>query len=72
MNLTDNASQDPKVHTAHVRQAIQELITHLRSDIDRVTEPRAQALFETSAEVLKGLVTAFNDYDAGKEAAFRH
>jgi len=35
------------------------------------TLPKAQALLETSAEVLQGLVPAFGHYEIGKEAAFR-
>jgi hypothetical protein len=48
-----------------------DLIDHLRRDLDQVGEPRAQAMFETSAEVLKGLVKTYDDYDAAKETAFR-
>jgi hypothetical protein len=64
-------SADPKVHTAHIRGALEELTNHLRRDIERVTEPAARALFETTAEVLQGLAKAYADYDAGKESAFR-
>ena len=64
-------STDPKVHTARVRDEMKGLVNHLRRDIDLVNEPRAQALFETSAEVLEGLISAYNDYDEGKETAFR-
>jgi hypothetical protein len=48
-------SSDPKVHTAKIRHALKDLIDHLRRDIERVAELKAQALFETSAEVLQGL-----------------
>lgn len=71
MKTEHDDSRDPKVHTAHVRQAMQDLIEHLRHDIGKVDEPRAQALFETSAEVLKGLIKTYDDYDAGKETAFQ-
>jgi hypothetical protein len=71
MKIENNDSHDPKVHTAHVRQAMRDLIEHLRQDIGKVDEPRAQALFEASAEVLQGLIKTYDDYDAGKEAAFR-
>jgi hypothetical protein len=47
------------------------LIEHLRKDVRKVEEPRAQALFETSAEVLQGLKTAFVHYEQGDEAAWR-
>jgi hypothetical protein len=64
-------SRDAKVHTAKLRQEMQALIGHLRRDVSLVDEPRAKALFETSAEVLEGLVKTYRDYDAGDEAAFR-
>jgi hypothetical protein len=67
----ETQSRDPKVHTANLRQQMKDLIDHLRRDVERVGEPRARVLFETTAEVLEGLVTAFDHYDAGKETAFR-
>ena len=67
MAMTDATRAD----TSTVRKAAEDLIVTLRRQIEQTTEPRAQALFETSAEVLKGIVTAFKDYDEGKEAAFK-
>jgi hypothetical protein len=64
-------SRDAKVHTAKLRAEMQALISHLRYDINMVDEPRARVLFETTAEVLEGLVKTYRDYDAGEEAAFR-
>jgi hypothetical protein len=39
------------------------LIDCLRADIGRVEEPQFKAIFETAAEVLGGLVTAFRHYE---------
>jgi hypothetical protein len=64
-------STDPKVHTGHIRHALKDLVAHLRRDIERVAEPKARVLFETTAEVLQGLVKTYDDYDAAKETAFR-
>lgn len=50
---------------------MKKLIDHLRQDVLKVTEPKAQALFETSAEVLGGLVKAFEDYEKKNEPAWR-
>ena len=44
---------------------------HLHVDVQMFDEPQFKAVCETSAEVLQGLVKAFRDYDAGKEAAWR-
>ena len=50
---------------------MRQLIEHLREDVGKVTEPKAQALFETTAEVLTGLVKALDDYEKKNEAAWR-
>ena len=56
---------------AKLREEMRALITHLRHDVGQVSDPRAQVLFETSAEVLEGLVKTYEDYDQGQEMAFR-
>jgi hypothetical protein len=43
-------------------------INHIREDEQRVNDPQAKALFETTAEVLSGLVKAYNDYEQRKPA----
>jgi hypothetical protein len=58
MNQRD-FNTDPRHHTAKIKRMLEDTITHLRADENKVTNPRAQALFETSSEVLVGLVTAF-------------
>lgn len=58
-------------HTHKIGGLMRRLVEHLRKDIQRIDEPKAQALFETSAEVLIGLVKAFDDYDKKREAAWR-
>jgi len=50
---------------------MRQIIKHLREDVGKIIEPKAQALFETSAEVLTGLVTAFVDYEQKSEAAWQ-
>jgi hypothetical protein len=63
-------SKDPRAHTANVRKEFRTLIDHLRGDIDKVSEPKAQALFETTAEVITGLDTAFKHYEEKSEKAW--
>ena len=58
-------------HTQNIKALMRQLIEHLRADVGKITEPKAQALFETSAEVLAGLVKAFDDYEKKSEAAWR-
>jgi hypothetical protein len=54
-----------------MKTRLQEIVTHLREDIQRVDEPQLKAMFETSAEVLSGLMKAFSDYEKKNEAAWR-
>lgn len=63
--------RDPRHHVRNVENRFQELIDHLREDVEKIDEPRAEALFETSAEVLGGLKKAFHDYDSKNEPAWR-
>ena len=65
------ASKDPQAHTANVRKEFRELIEHLRGDINKIDEPKAQALFETAAEVIRGLDTAFKHYEEKSEEAWK-
>ena len=62
---------DPCHHTRKMRQRLNETIGHLRQGIDMVDDPQFKAMFETSAEVLGGLVKAFQDYEQKNEGAWR-
>ena len=64
-------TKDPKAHSENIRSAFEELVSHLRKDIRKVDDPKAKALFETSAEVLKGLITAYKHYEQGEEEAWK-
>ena len=64
-------SKDPRAHASSIRAEFQELIQHLRRDIDMVEDPKAQALFETAAEVLGGLNTAFEHFEQSAESAWK-
>jgi len=54
---------DPRHHTARLREMLQGVVSHAREDTGKISEPKAQALFETTAEVCTGLITAFDHYD---------
>ena len=66
-----SSEKDPLHHTQKMKQLLQETVSHLREDIRKVDEPQLTAMFETSAEVLSGLVKAFDDYEKKNEAAWR-
>ena len=57
--------QDPRHHAAQIRGLLHETAKHCREDIDKTTERKAQALFETTAEILQDLLTAYDQYEAG-------
>lgn len=65
------ANSDPMFHTNRIKGQIQDLIDHLREDVGHVDDPRAQALFETSAEVLGGLKKAYDHFEQKNEEAWR-
>jgi hypothetical protein len=58
-------------HTSNVKKEFSALVEHLRSDITKMDDPSAKALFEVSAEVLIGLQKAFTDYEQKNEPAWK-
>jgi hypothetical protein len=62
---------DPHQHVKKIADQLQQLIDHLRSDIEKIDEPRCKAMFETAAEVLIGVQKAFDDYETRNEPAWR-
>jgi hypothetical protein len=54
-----------------MKTRLQEIVSHMREDVKKVDEPQLKAMFETSAEVLTGLIKAFGDYEKKNEAAWR-
>ena len=65
------SDRNPQHHTQNMKKRLAETVTHLRGDIGKVDEPQLKAMLETSAEVLSGLVKAFDDYEKKNEAAWR-
>ena len=69
--MKNSSKRNPVHHTQKIKVRMRRLIEHLRKDVGKIREPKAQALFETSAEVLTGLVKAFKDYEKKGEEAWR-
>jgi hypothetical protein len=63
---------DARHHTQNIKGMLAEVAQHCREDVEKISEPKAHALFETTAEVLKGLITAYDHYEAGHERGMRH
>ena len=62
---------DARHHTLKISAEMQHLVLHLRGDAAKVTQPKAQAMYETAAEVIEGLRTAFEHYEQGTEPAMK-
>jgi uncharacterized membrane-anchored protein YhcB (DUF1043 family) len=69
--MASAADRDPRHQTQKMQQKLQAIMNHLREDTEKVDEPQLKAMFETSAEVLGGLIKAFRDYEQKNEAAWR-
>ena len=69
--MKPSANSNSIHHTQKIKARMRQLVEHLREDVGKIIEPKAQALFETSAEVLTGLVKAFDDYEQKSEAAWQ-
>lgn len=63
---------DPLYHVQNVRRMLDDLIQHLRDDITKFDEPKAQARCETAAEVLAGLTAACDHDEHNVEAGMSH
>lgn len=57
--------------TASVELAVHDKGRNAQEDVSKVSDPTAQALFETAAEVLNGLVKAFGHFERKREGAWK-
>lgn len=62
---------DPRYHTQRLKQTLRDTADHARQDVATISDPKAQALFETTAEVLLGLTKAFEDFEQKSEKAWK-
>jgi len=58
-------------HTGRIRELVIEASRQARLEIKQVKNPKAQALLETTAEVLDGLNKAYADFEANNEPAWK-
>jgi hypothetical protein len=62
---------DPQLRLRHIRIRLRDAIEHMRADVRDIEEPQLRAILETSAEVLSGLVAAFDRYEQKTEPVRR-
>ena len=67
MKKEDYPENDPCHHVAKIHGLLEDVSRHCRKDVAEIGEPKAQAPFETTAEVPSGLQAAFEDYARGRE-----
>ena len=61
----------PAEHAQHIATILQQAQQECRADIGRIDDPKAQALFETVAEVVGGLMKALEHYQMGSEPVWQ-
>jgi hypothetical protein len=61
--MEELSTSDARAHARNVRISLDEMVEHLRRDVTKVHDAKAQALFGTAADVINGLVKAFADYE---------
>jgi hypothetical protein len=71
MDNSDFPENDPRHHTANIKRMLDDTAQHAREDVEKVQDPKAKALFETTAEVLGGLRKAYDDFERKNEGAWR-
>lgn len=71
MTAPTRTDRDPRLHTGNIKQMLSAARDHCREDVPKVTDPKAQALFEVTAEVLQGLIKAYDDFDSRDEKAWK-
>ena len=66
------ANADSRSRTNRIKDMLSEVIEGAREEASRVgLQPKAEALLETTAEVLLGLRKAYEHYDKQEEPAMR-
>lgn len=67
----NEAQMTPEQHAQRIASMLQQAQQECRADIGRVSDPKAQALFETVAEVLAGARKALEDYHNRSEPVWQ-
>lgn len=60
-----------KCHVKKVKCQMKKLVGHLKCDAYKISNEKVKAMFETSAETIKGLINALEDYQTKSEKAWK-
>lgn len=52
-------------------QMLRDVRDQARKDLETAQNPKVQALLETTAEVVQGLINAYEDFEKGRERAWQ-
>lgn len=69
--MKNENSSNPIVHINNIKNHLKEIVDHLRTDVEKISDLKCQAMFEVSAEVIIGLIKAFDDYKNKNEKAWK-
>jgi hypothetical protein len=61
----------PQQHAQHIEQMLQAARQECKADMQRVTDPNAQMLFELVDRIVTEAITALVDYQNGRSVSFR-
>ena len=61
------SEQDPRHHTTKLKQMLHDVGEHAREDVSKISDPSAQAVFETIAEVTGALETTIKHLEERRE-----
>ena len=71
MQQNNEAGMTPQQHAGRIVQTLQQAQHSCWADIERVSDPKAQALLETEAPVLSGAMKALEDYQKRSEPGWQ-
>jgi hypothetical protein len=60
-----------KNYPCEMEAKLDKMAREMRRDMEKIDDPKGQALFEAAAEVITGLKTAFEHYDAESEEIWK-
>jgi hypothetical protein len=69
--LENETQMSAEQHAQRITQMLEQAQQECRADIGRIEDPKAQALFETIAEVLGGAMKALTDYQYKSESVWQ-
>ena len=69
--LENEAQMTAEQHAQRIAQMLKQAQQECRADIGRIEDPKAQAMFETIAEVLGGAMKALTDYQNKNESVWQ-